>query len=121
MRSDRWTNKGVNMTSEDLLARSLKRGSLNDRRLLNRAWHLIEGQTERSVDGVGLLPWRPHDFWSALSTVSPDFASYHRLNDQMAESAHLLFGTVGLAEVANLSDHRLRHVFQHAMAADDKR
>ncbi|MGI9500815.1 MAG: hypothetical protein ACR2P3_12310 [Geminicoccaceae bacterium] len=82
---------------------------------------MIEEQTERSVDGVGLLPWRPHDIWSALSTVSPDFTSYYRLNDQMAESAHLLFGTIGLADVANLSEHRLRHVFQHAMAADDKR
>ena len=109
------------MTSDDLLARLPKRGSSNDRRLLNRAWRLIEEQTERSVDGVGLLPWRPHDVWSALSAVSPDFASYYRLNDHMTESAYQLFGTVGLADVANLPENQLHHVFQHAIAADDNR
>lgn len=94
---------------------------MNDRRLLNRAWCLIEKQTERSVDGVGLLPWRPHDFLSAISAVAPDFASYYRLNDHMNESAHQLFGTVGLADVANLPDNQLRHVFRRAIAADDDR
>ncbi|MGI9452491.1 MAG: hypothetical protein ACR2QH_17900 [Geminicoccaceae bacterium] len=94
---------------------------MDDRLLLSRAWCLIEEQTERSVDGVGLLPWRPHDVWSALSAVAPDFASYFRLNDHMAESGHHLFGTNGLAEVASLPDRQLRHVFQHAIAADDDR
>jgi len=94
---------------------------LNDRRLLNRAWRLIEKRMERSVDGVGLLPWRPHDVLSAISTVAPDFDSYYRLNDHMTESAHQLFGTVGLAGVANLPENQLRHVFQHAMTADDDR
>ncbi len=94
---------------------------MNDRRLLNQAWCLIEEQTERSVDGVGLLPCRPHDFLSAISAVAPDFTSYYRLNDHMTESAHQLFGTVGLADVANLSENQLRHVFQHAMTADDDR
>jgi len=94
---------------------------LNDRLLLNQAWRLIEEQTERSVDGVGLLPWRPHDVWSAISAVAPDFASYYRLNDHMTESAHQLFGTVSLADVAKLPENQLRHVFQHAIAADDDR
>ena len=94
---------------------------MNDRLLLNQAWRLIEEHTERSVDGVGLLPWRPHDIWSAISAVAPDFASYYRLNNQMTESAHQLFGTVGLADVANLPEKQLRHVFQHAIAADDDR
>ena len=94
---------------------------MNDRLLLSRAWSLIEERTERSVDGVGLLPWRPHDVWSALSTVAPDFASYYRLNDYMAESGHHLFGTDGLADVASLPNHQLRHVFQHAIAANHDR
>ena len=94
---------------------------MNDRLLLNQAWRLIEEQTERSVDGVGLLPCRPHDIWSAISAVAPDFASYYRLNDHMNESAHQLFGTVGLADLANLPENQLRHVFQLAMAADDDR
>ena len=94
---------------------------MNDRLLLNQAWRLIEEHTERSVDGVGLLPCRPHDIWSAISAVAPDFASYYRLNDHMNESAHQLFGTVGLADLANLPENQLRHVFQLAMAADDDR
>jgi len=47
--------------------------------------------------------------------------SYYRLNDHMNESAHQLFGTVGLADLANLPENQLRHVFQLAMAADDDR
>ena len=107
------------MISEDRPAGPSTREGLNDRRLLNRAWRLIEEQTERSVDGVELLPWRPHDIWSALSAVSPDFASYYRLNNHMIKSAHQLFGTVGLTDVANLPENQLHHVFQHTMAADD--
>ena len=94
---------------------------MNDRLLHNQAWRLIEEQTERSVDGVGLLPCRPHDVWSAISAVAPDLASYYRLNHHLTESAHQLFGTVSLAAIAKLPENQLRHVFQHAIAADDDR
>lgn len=94
---------------------------MKDQLLLSRAWRLIEDQTERSVDGVGLLPRRPHDAWSALVAVAPDFACYYRLNDHMVKSAHQLFGAAGLADVGNLPCDQLRHVFQHAIAADDDR
>ena len=88
---------------------------MKDRLLLNRAWNLIENQTKRSVDGVGLLPLRPHDAWSAISAVAPDFESYYRLNNHMADKANALFGSIGLAELAKLPDHQLRHVFQKAI------
>lgn len=87
---------------------------MKDRLLLNRAWDLIESQTTRSVDGVGLLPWKPHDAWSAISAVAPDFESYYRLNSQMADKANALFGSIDLADLAKLPDHQLRHVFQTA-------
>ena len=94
---------------------------MNDQRLLTRAWDLIEKRIERSVDGVGLLPWRPHDLWSALSAVAPDFASYCRLNSHLADCAQSLFGVIGLVDLAKLPNHQLRHVFQQAIEANDHR
>lgn len=94
---------------------------MKDQVLFDRAWSLIENQTKRSVDGVGLLPWRPHDVWSAISAVAPDFESYYRLNSQMAEKAQALFGVVGLAGLADLPDHQLRHVFQQARAGKGRK
>lgn len=94
--------------------------NLKDRLLLSRAWCLIEEQTERSVDGVGLLPWRPHDAWSALAAVAPDFGCYCRLYNQMAKSAYALRGAESLAQMVELPSSQLREVFQHAIAMDDE-
>ena len=88
---------------------------MSDQERLLQAWKLIEHQAQRSVDGVGLLPSRAHDTWSALAAAASDFVSYRRLNDRIAESGHLLFGTTGLVDIDRLPDRQLRDIFRHAM------
>lgn len=88
---------------------------MKDKECLRKAWKLIEHQAERSVDGVGLLPNRAHDTWSALATAASDFVIYRRLNDRITESGQALFGTDGLADIAKLPDRQLHDIFRHAM------
>ena len=93
--------------------------AVNDQERLRQAWTLIEHQTQRSVDGVGLLPTRAHDTWSALAATASDFVSYRRLNDRIAESSNVLFGTTGLVDIDRLTDRQLRDIFRRAMNTEE--
>lgn len=88
---------------------------MTEQELLRKAWSLIEGQVQRRVDGVGLLPDQAHDTWSALAATASDFNIYRRLNERISESGRVLFGTTGLVDIARLSEHQLRDIFDRAM------